>query len=181
MGAMEDPFEALVADGTTDDFTALTTNRPRTLPQPSTAAAIIGACIARLAGFDLEDRPLISGLIQLPGEVVPARTTVPLQRDTIGTDVVVLCEQGDSQRPIIIGVIKSQPLPSVDSDSQQKLVSVQADEDRYVISAEREIVLRCGDASITLTRAGKVIIKGTYVLSYSSGYNKIKGSAVDIN
>jgi hypothetical protein len=49
------------------------------------------------------------------------------------------------------------------------------------VSAEREIVLRCGDASITLTRAGKVIIKGRYVVSRSTGYNKIKGATVDIN
>jgi len=42
-------------------------------------------------------------------------------------------------------------------------------------------VLRCGDASITLTRAGKVVIQGNYILSRSSGYNKIKGAAIDIN
>jgi uncharacterized protein (DUF2345 family) len=58
---------------------------------------------------------------------------------------------------------------------------VQADDERVVVTAEREIVLRCGDASITLTRAGKVLIKGTYVLSRARGYNKIKGAAVDIN
>jgi hypothetical protein len=50
-----------------------------------------------------------------------------------------------------------------------------------VLSAEREIVLHCGDASITLTRAGKVIIKGRYLISRSSGYNKVKGAAVEIN
>jgi hypothetical protein len=60
-------------------------------------------------------------------------------------------------------------------------MQVQADGERQVITAEREIVLKCGHASITLTRAGKVIIKGTYVLSRSSGYNKIKGAAIDIN
>ena len=49
------------------------------------------------------------------------------------------------------------------------------------MDAEREIVLRCGDSSITLTRAGKVIIKGKYILNRSSGYNKIKGAAVEIN
>jgi hypothetical protein len=43
------------------------------------------------------------------------------------------------------------------------------------------VVLRCGDASITLTQAGKVIIRGNYIVSRSSGYNKIKGAAVDIN
>jgi hypothetical protein len=50
-----------------------------------------------------------------------------------------------------------------------------------VIEAEREIILKCGEASITLTRAGKVIIRGNYILSRSTGYNKIKGAAIDIN
>ena len=63
----------------------------------------------------------------------------------------------------------------------EPLVTAQVDDQRVVLTAEREIVLRCGEASITLTRAGKVLIKGTYVLSRSSGYNKIKGAAVDIN
>jgi hypothetical protein len=60
-------------------------------------------------------------------------------------------------------------------------VAISVDGERHLIEAEREIVLRCGDASITLTRAGKVIIKGNYILSRSSGYNKIKGAAIDIN
>jgi hypothetical protein len=47
--------------------------------------------------------------------------------------------------------------------------------------AGKEIVLRCGDASITLTRAGKILIKGAYVLSRSSGVNRIQGGAVEIN
>ena len=55
------------------------------------------------------------------------------------------------------------------------------DGDRHVIEADREVVLRCGDASITLTRAGKVIIKGSYILSRSTGYHKIKGAAIDLN
>ncbi len=58
---------------------------------------------------------------------------------------------------------------------------MRVDGDRYLIRAEREIVLQCGDSSITLTRAGKVLIKGNYVVSYSTGYNRIKGATVDIN
>jgi hypothetical protein len=53
--------------------------------------------------------------------------------------------------------------------------------ERLELTAEREIVLRVGDASITLTRAGKIILRGTYVLSRSSGVNKIKGGSVQIN
>jgi hypothetical protein len=50
-----------------------------------------------------------------------------------------------------------------------------------VVNAEREIELRCGEASITLTRAGKVLIKGEYVLTRAKGLNRIKGAAVSIN
>ena len=55
------------------------------------------------------------------------------------------------------------------------------DGERLVFTADKEIVLRCGDASITLTKAGKVIIRGSYLLSRSSGVNRIKGGSVQIN
>jgi hypothetical protein len=42
-------------------------------------------------------------------------------------------------------------------------------------------VLRCGQASVTLTKAGKVLIRGTYVSSRSSGVNRIKGGSVQLN
>ncbi|TIP53764.1 MAG: DUF2345 domain-containing protein, partial [Mesorhizobium sp.] len=54
-------------------------------------------------------------------------------------------------------------------------------EERLDLSAEREIVLRCGKASITLTRTGKIILRGTYILSRSSGPNKIKGGSIQLN
>jgi hypothetical protein len=179
MGALEDPFEALATEETTDDFSALA-NKPLA-SQPSEIPPLsLGACIARFHGFDMQDQPLVTGMVQLPGEIVLARTTVPLLRETVGSDVVVLCENGDPRCPIVMGVVRSKPVSPEDSDAQP-LISVNADGDRYVISAEREIILQCGNSSITLTRAGKVIIKGNYILSRSSGYNKIKGAAVDIN
>jgi hypothetical protein len=50
-----------------------------------------------------------------------------------------------------------------------------------IVSAKEELVLRCGKASITLTKAGKVMIKGSYLLSRSSGVNRIKGGSVQLN
>ena len=67
------------------------------------------------------------------------------------------------------------------SASQSKPVEVKLDGQQLVLSAEQEIVLRCGEASITLTRAGKVLIRGAYLLSRSSGVNRIKGGSVQIN
>jgi Domain of unknown function (DUF6484) len=171
----DDPFEVLVVEDQSDEFSELTRREmvpARTLAAPSAATA-------RLHGFDLDERPLVVGLPDLPYEIVPARTTVGLLRDHIGATVVVLFDQGDVRRPIVVGVLHDADRPGVAVSTP--LVSAQVDDQRIVLTAEREIVLRCGEASITLTRAGKVLIKGTYVLSRSSGYNKIKGAAVDIN
>jgi hypothetical protein len=55
------------------------------------------------------------------------------------------------------------------------------DGERIVLTAGQEIELRCGKASLILTRAGKVLIRGAYLLSRSSGVNRIKGGSVQIN
>lgn len=47
--------------------------------------------------------------------------------------------------------------------------------------ARDEIVLRCGQGSITLRKDGKIVIKGTQLLSRASGVNRIKGGQVNIN
>ena len=47
--------------------------------------------------------------------------------------------------------------------------------------ARQEIVLRCGDAKIMLRKDGKIVIRGTHLISRSRGVNKIKGGSVHIN
>ena len=49
------------------------------------------------------------------------------------------------------------------------------------LTAEREIVLRCGKASITLRRNGRVVIRGTYVETRAEGVNRVQGGSVQIN
>lgn len=55
------------------------------------------------------------------------------------------------------------------------------DGQRVVIDARDEIVLRCGKASITLRRNGRIVIRGTYVETRSAGTNRIRGGSVQIN
>ena len=95
-------------------------------------------------------------------------------------------EGGDPHRPIVMGLIQHlarvQPTSSERIRSEtQNLIDAEVDGERLVFTAKKEIVLRCGKASITLTRAGKVLIRGAYVLSRSSGVNRIKGGSVQIN
>ena len=52
---------------------------------------------------------------------------------------------------------------------------------RVVIDAEDEVVIRCGKASITLRRNGRVIIQGTHVETRAEGVNRVKGGSVQIN
>jgi hypothetical protein len=66
------------------------------------------------------------------------------------------------------------------AESSEK-VDVEADGQRMIVSAQQQLVLRCGKASITLTKAGKVLIEGSYVLSRSTGVNRVKGGSVQLN
>lgn len=107
-----------------------------------------------------------------------AKTTTALHPDDIGCEIALMFEGGDPTQPIVIGriqhPIQKQPISLPDAD-------VKLDGERLEFSAEKEIVLKCGKASITLTKAGKVIIKGAYVVTHSKGVNRIKGGSVQIN
>jgi hypothetical protein len=86
---------------------------------------------------------------------------------------VVVALAGKSQA-IILGVISADAPASAPAEAR-------VDGKRVTLTGHDEVTLRCGKASITLTRAGKVLIKGEYVLSRSGGINRIKGGAVQIN
>ena len=56
-----------------------------------------------------------------------------------------------------------------------------APEEEVVLTATKQLTLRCGDSSITLTAAGTIILRGKYIVSRSSGVQRIKGGSVQIN
>ena len=95
-----------------------------------------------------------------------ARTTVPVQRD-----------QRAARTRLVLALQDAQPAGAQPAGA----IDVRADEHRVTIRAEQEIALECGDASIVLTRAGKVLIKGAFVLTDAIGVNRIRGGAVQIN
>lgn len=112
---------------------------------------------------------------------VAARTTVGFTPADIGHQVALLFESGDLGKPLIIGKILSLA-PKIDEPKEVPVtVETTLDGETLTLSADREIVLRCGKASITLTKAGKIIVRGAYLLNRSSGVNKIKGASVQIN
>lgn len=145
-----------------------------------------GVVIGTLVGLKDSGTPLIDFLSNPTGSQVPARSTVTLSAKDVGRRVALMFEGGDSRKPIVMGLIQYPEENQSDSlriisNEPQNLLEVQVDGERLVLTAKHEIVLRCGKASITLTRAGKVLIHGEYLLSRSSGVNRIKGGSVQIN
>jgi hypothetical protein len=134
-----------------------------------------GLVIATFIGRDRSGEPVVSVPDGFESRMVAARSATMLEASDFGTDVVVMFDGGDPDRAIILGRLLA-PKPVAAED-----VAVTLDGERLELSAEREIVMRCGKASITLTRTGKIILRGTYILSRSSGPNKIKGGSIQLN
>lgn len=134
---------------------------------------IDGVVVGFVAGVAETGLPEVDFSINPNATPVVAKSTIPVEVDMIGEEVALVFEQGDPCKPIILGRMWS--------PRQHSYVEAHADRKRVVVEAEKEIVLKCGDASLTLTRAGKIILRGKYVLSRSSGVNRIKGGSVQIN
>jgi hypothetical protein len=157
---------------------------PRTEPQPAPSSVPTTASAAPMTGvlvgfIDAERTPLVTFAGQPGTAALSARTVIDLSAAHIGKDVVLLFEAGDAARPIIIGVVRESC--TNDLAPQPGTVEVDVDGRRMIVSAKEQLVLRCGQASITLTRAGKVLIEGTYVSSRSSGVQRIKGGSIQLN
>lgn len=179
---LESEFESRPHAPGEQEFAGRSSDASKSAPSPAIdgLSGAGGARVGTLVGFSAEGIPLI----ELPtppatNGPVPARTVVALSPREIGRDVVLLFEKETDHPPIIMGVLQSAAAPEAMSAGTP--VMARLDGEQLVLTAEREIVLRCGQSSITLTRAGKVLIRGAYLSSRSSGVNRIKGGSVQIN
>jgi Domain of unknown function (DUF6484) len=130
---------------------------------------MLGVVRGVLCSFSEQGYPFIDFYLNQSGAPVLALSLVRLKANDEGLDVILMFEDGDLSRPIIMGLV------------QPALTRSQINNERLDLTANERITLQCGKASITLTREGKVLIKGEYVSSNSSGINCIKGGSVRIN
>lgn len=149
---------------------------------PALPERIQGVVVGRLLGLEGGARVSWAGA---PGGVA-ARAMAALDARHVGGEVAILFEHGDRARPVILGAMEPRVGPppaeeAVASPDGALRVEALADGRRVVVEAERELVLSCGKASITLTRAGKILIRGAYVSSHATGTQRIVGGTVQIN
>lgn len=142
-----------------------------------------------LVGLDEAGRPLVTLATAGACEPQPARSTVARPADWDGVSplsVLLHLEQAESARPIIIGFVKDSFEPAAGSggtllEMPFAPAGVTMDGKRLQLEATQEVVLKCGQGSITLQANGRVVIKGTELVSRASGVNKIRGATVAIN
>jgi hypothetical protein len=72
-------------------------------------------------------------------------------------------------------------LQPLDAPAGTPQVEARIDGRRVELEGKEEIVLRCGEASITLRSNGRVSIRGVQVETRARGLNRIKGGSVAIN
>jgi Domain of unknown function (DUF6484) len=143
---------------------------------PSLGTVAVGRVVAMEQAVVLVDFPANTS-----GALVQARSLVAVSQREIGREVALAFEENDPAKPLILGLLQVATIYDSDGPELQQPVDVKIDEDVLTLTAEKEITLRCGKASITLTSAGKVLIRGAYLLSRSSGVNRIKGGSVQLN
>jgi hypothetical protein len=139
-----------------------------------------GVVVGELIGItDDGHTPFVTFRDQVGTSAIAARSVVDLHGAHIGRQVVLVFEDADPAKPIVMGVLHDVGYSAL--GPRPGTLEVDSDGERLLIGAREQLVLRCGKAKLTLTRAGKVLIEGTYISSRSSGVNRLKGGSIQIN
>ncbi len=143
---------------------------------PVAAAQPAEIVIGHIAGLGAQGEPIVDFQGNPAGVPVPALATARYDLVPPGAAVALMFLMGDRARPLAIGLVAphadGQPARAPEPEEPPECLT---------LTAGREIVLQCGRASIVLTRAGKVLLRGAYVSSRASGMQRITGASVHIN
>lgn len=142
-------------------------------------------CLGQLVAVTSNGTPLVD----FPGNPhgpVEASTIVQFDASAVSEQAVPVLlsfPDPDHSQPIILGFVSHQvkALNNSTADPPRNSATAIVDGERLVLTADREIELRCGKSSITLRKDGRVLIKGVDLISRASRTNRIKGGSVAIN
>ena len=122
---------------------------------------------------------------------VGALSTFSVSYELVGREVAILFLNGNPETPVIIGVmrnfleqaIENFELTVDETNNPQGVMDAEVEISGKTIklSADDNLELRCGESSISLSNDGKVSIRGKYLISRSSGVNRILGGSVQVN
>ncbi len=158
--------------------------------------------IGELVQLNPLGEPMVDFAINQAQVPLVSISTISITSKQVGRKVVLMFNGGDLTKPIIIGLVHS---PLQEMIENFELTTTQAIDNEVIteeansaplelsktttvvdgkkvqIEAQDEIILKCGESSITLTKAGKIMIRGKYLLNRSTGVNRILGGSVQVN
>ncbi|HXD18653.1 MAG TPA: DUF6484 domain-containing protein [Vicinamibacterales bacterium] len=158
------------------------------MPAPGTVGGTMAVQVGRVVGSTSRGEPLVD----FPGNsgkpVVARALTSSGAAHTLAervAEVLLVFEDGDPVRPIIVGVLdqhehleRTLASGTIRRDSRD---NVTVDGSTLELVGRECVVLSCGKSSIALYADGRVVIKGTRLLSRASESNKIKGATIALN
>ncbi|MBI9089324.1 MAG: hypothetical protein JEZ12_08910 [Desulfobacterium sp.] len=167
---------------------------PENITQLNVSQKIDGVRVGQIIEIDENGKIRVNYPENTRGPV-PARFTRSVDIEALklaeknSLQVLLVFENNDPGLPIITDLLSSliDDISTPDGTTLETNLKTNEPDDiivdgrRLIFEAQREIVLRCGKGKIVVNADGKIIIKGTNVVSYSSGRNKIKGGSVLIN
>lgn len=216
------------------------------LSDKSVTSTMDDLVLGELIKLDHDGNPIVGYLANGVFFEYPAISTKPIVSADIKRQVALMFVQGDVQRPIILGFIRSHleqtleatllsdlmpeneaeqtltegghgagnvtnierdediqlfpedpfsdnvhlqdstQLASEKNTKEQNASSIQdlivsVDDDKVELTGKDEITLRCGESSLTLTKSGRILLRGKYIVSRASGTNRILGGSVQVN
>lgn len=91
--------------------------------------------------------------------------------------VTLIFEDGNRTRPVILGFLARTPARA----RQEQAPSGPIEQEVVLIRGRDSVQLRCGAASICLYKDGKIVVRGTNVISRATEQNRISGGSVHFN
>jgi hypothetical protein len=135
---------------------------------------------AWITGINESGHPIIT-ISGNPTRHYVASSVVPVSPHDKGREVALGYCNGEEVKPIIMGFMWEPKNATASGKETNSPEEEHLKAKKLVLTGEREVVIKCGKSSITLTQAGKIIISGEYISSRSSGVNKLQGASVRIN
>ena len=160
----------------------------RRLPRQGGVEKASAPCLGRIVEVSADNELVVDYPANPHGPLVAVAILDTLelgrQRQSLcGETVLLEFENQCSDRPIVLGLARSKLAPEREALPRNSAAerSVEIDGRRIVLEAKSELVLRCGESSITLRADGRIVIKGGEIVSRASRSNRVRGATVSIN
>ncbi len=103
--------------------------------------------------------------------------------ELVGRSALVLFTSDTPDEPVLLGLMARSDTARREAVATLGSVerSLEIDGSSLSLQAGQQLTLRCGEASLTLSADGRIVMKGLEIVSRALRTHKIKGGSVNIN